>query len=189
MTEQNYALTSQKCDIPKEPIYCHDEYYVSELHLCTLCNKEFSKDIRYCSLVHCEFCGNTNLRTMPSRISTDPVFVLIHTLFALMLVYLYFNVESGPFGASFALIGVMLYLIVLSAFLMSRNKSSKHYCKDCSTVARIINDVVVAEYETVPEKKKVIQKKEPKLRHLKEIIMIFGSVGSVASLVLILAPK
>ena len=126
---------------------------------------------------------------MPSRIFTDPIFVLIHTLLALVLVYLYFNIESGPFGASFALIGIMLYLMALFAFLMSRDRSSKHYCRDCNTVTRIINKVDVAEYETVPEKKKVIQKKEPRLRHLKEIIMIFGSVGSVASLVLILAPK
>ena len=48
----------------------------------------------------------------------------------------------------------MFYLMALFAFLMFWDRSSKHYCKDCSTVTKIINNVDVAKYETVPEKRK-----------------------------------
>ena len=54
---------------------------------------------------------------------------------------------------------------------------------------RTVTDVDVAEYETMPEKKRTVQRQGPKRRYLREIIMVSGSVGSVISLILILVPK
>ena len=119
----------------------------------------------------------------------DPIFVLIHTLLALVLVYSYFGVESVPFDANLALTGVVFYPIVLIFFLMNRDGRPQHYCKDCRTVTRTVTDVNIAEYETAPERKKTVQRQGPKRWHLREIIMVSGSVGSVISLVLILVPK
>ena len=140
-------------------------------------------------MVHCTFCGNTNLKIIPASIFKDPIFVLIHTLLALVLVYSYFGVESESSSTALALIGIVFYPIVLISFLMNRDGRPQHYCKDCRTVIGTVTDVAVAEYETMPERKKTVQRQGPKRRYLREIIMVSGSVGSVISLILILVPK
>ena len=139
--------------------------------------------------MHCTFCGNTNLKTIPASIFKDPIFVLIHTLLALVLVYSYFGVESESSGTTLALTGIVFYSIVLIFFLMNRDGRPQHHCKDCRTVIRTVTDVDVAEYETMPERKRTAQRQGPKRRYLREIITISGSVGSVISLILILVPK
>ena len=139
--------------------------------------------------MHCTFCGNTNLKTIPASIFKDPIFVLIHTLLALVLVYSYFGVESESSSITLALTGIVFYSIVLIFFLMNRDGRPQHHCKDCRTVIRTVTDVDVAEYETMPERKRTVQRQGPKRRYLREIIMVSGSVGSVISLILILVPK
>ena len=139
--------------------------------------------------MHCTFCGNTNLKTISASIFKDPIFALIHTLLALVLVYSYFGVESESSSIALALIGIVSYPIVLISFLMNRDGRPQHHCKDCRTVIRTATDVDVAEYETMPERKKTVQRQGPKRRYLREIIMVSGSVGSVISLILILVPK
>ena len=57
--------------------------------------------------MHCTFCGNTNLKTIPASIFKDPIFVLIHTLLALVLVYSYFGVESESSSITLALTGIV----------------------------------------------------------------------------------
>ena len=73
---------------------------------------------------------------------------------------------------------------------MNWDRRQQYHCKDCITVAKIVTDVDVAEYKTVPERKKAVQRQGPTAqRHLREIITISGSVGSVVCLVLVLVPK
>ena len=140
--------------------------------------------------MHCTFCGNTNLKTIPASLFKNPIFVLIHTLLALALVYFYFRIESGSFETDFIIFGIFFYSTALIFFLMHWDKRPQYHCKDCITVTKIVTDVDVAEYKTVPERKKAVQRQGPTAqRHLRDIIMISGSVGSVVGLILVLVPK
>ena len=140
-------------------------------------------------MVHCKFCGNTNLKTIQVKIFKDPIFVLIHTLLALLAVYLYFKVNSESLGVSLAMFGIIFYVFALIIFLMYWDRSPEYFCKDCGTLTRIVTDVNIAEYEAMPERKKIVQRQEPKQRHLKEVVTITGSVGSVVSLIIVLVSK
>jgi len=160
-----------------------------ELYLCSLCNKEFPKEVNECSLEHCKFCGNTSLEVVPMKIIKDPVFILMNTLLALVLVYAFFNKDENSSGAIAIFAGVT-YIFGLVFYLIAVDKRSNYYCKNCRTMLRsVITNVEVGEYESKPENKQIIQSSIPKTHPAKDIIMIVGSVGSVVSAIVILMPK
>ena len=138
--------------------------------------------------MHCRFCGNTNLKTIQDKIFREPIFVTVHTLFALLVVYWYFVPDPASFSG-LGMLSVFFYVISLAYFFMFWNKNSNYFCKDCGTLTEAETNVEVAEYDTVPKKNDITQRKGLKQRHLKEVIMIAGSIGSVAGFILVLMPK
>ena len=158
-----------------------------KLYLCSLCNKEYPNNVESCTLEHCKFCGETSLEMITPKIIRDPIFILINTLFALLAVYVFFNKDDDNIGMLF-MFGVFLYAMGLGIFLGATDRRSLYYCKNCRTTFRTpLTKVTVGEYETKPEKKEIIQSMVvPKTHRAKEIIVILGSIGSVAGLIFIL---
>ena len=124
------------------------------------------------------------MKIITARMFKDPVFILIHTLFALALVYSYFNEGLESFS-SLPILAGMAYIVVLSMFLMFWNKNSDYYCNDCKTMTVIVTNIEIAEYEAMPKRKMNSREQEPKQRRKKmfETLMIFGSVASVVGLI------
>jgi len=156
------------------------------LYLCSLCNKEYPANIEKCPLDHCKFCGDTNLEIVTSKIIKDPIFILINTLFAMLMVYAFFNQENENVSLLF-MFGVVMYVFGLAMYLGVADRRSNYYCKKCRTTLRTaLVDVEIGQFDTKPEKKEIIQSSiVPKTHHVKELIMIIGSAGSVLGVFLI----
>lgn len=159
------------------------------MYLCSLCNKEFPKGVGQCTLEHCIFCGNTSLEVIPAKIVKDPVFILMNTLLAIVVIYSYFNKDESSTGLLMIFFG-MIYVVGMGLYLVERDKKPNYYCKNCRTVLKnVLTNVEIGEYENKPEKKEIIQSSIPKSHQLRDIIMIAGSVGSVISVIVIFMPK
>jgi len=161
------------------------------MHLCSLCNKEYPSNVETCPLEHCQFCGDTNMEIIPSKIVKDPIFILINTLFALLLVYSYFNQDQGDSVGYLLFFGVFIYVFGLAMYLGVMDRRPNYFCKNCRTTLKsIITKVKIGEFENRPVKKQNIQSPRiKKSHHIKEIIMIIGSIGSVITFILFLIPK
>jgi len=153
------------------------------MYLCSLCNREYPSNIEKCPLEHCKFCGDTSLEMVPPKIVKDPIFILINTLFAMLIVYAFFNQEIESIG-TVVIFGVGMYAVFLGIYLGAFDRRSNYYCKNCKTSLRsLLIDVQIGEYDNKPEKKEIIQSSIiPKTHHAKELIMLIGSIGSVLSI-------
>ena len=162
------------------------QYSHLTLYLCSLCNKEYPPNIEKCPLDHCKFCGDTSLEIVPVKIVKDPIFLLINTLFGMLIVFAFFNQEIENIGGLFAG-GVFMYVFGLAMYLGVSDRRSNYYCKNCRTTIRTaLVDAQIGEYVVKPEKKETIQSPVIlKTHHAKELIMILGSAGSILSIFLI----
>ncbi len=159
------------------------------MYYCSLCNKEYPKNVSKCVLDHCKFCGDTSLEVSSRKITNDSIFIIINTLFALLIVNGLLN-TTFEYSLVSIIIGAIVYIIGMSTYLYYVDRKTRYYCKNCKTVLNaILTDVVVGEYEQKPEVKEIIQGTQSKKSHLKEIIMILGSLGSVISVIIILLPR
>jgi len=126
------------------------------------------------------------LEIISAKIFKDPIFILINTLFAILLVYAFFNQENENIG-SLLIFGGVAYIFGLGMYLGIYDKRSNYYCKNCRTTLRsALVNVQVGEFDNKPEKKEIIQSSAiSKTHHVKELIMIIGSIGSVLGIFLI----
>jgi len=123
------------------------------LYLCSLCNREYPKNIEKCPLDHCKFCGDTSLEIVPAKIFKDPIFILINTLFGMLIVFVYFNQEIENIGSLFVG-GMVMYVFGLAMYLGVADRRSNYYCKKCRTTLRVaLVDVEIGQFDTKPEKK------------------------------------
>lgn len=155
------------------------------MYLCSLCNNEYPENVEKCPLEHCRFCGDTSLEIVSAKIFRDPIFILINTLFAMLVVWSAFNREYGS-SENLLVMGVFFYIIGLAAYISAMDRRSVYNCKNCRTIVKNpLTDVEIGKFDQKPVKKEVIQNPLiPKTHHVKEIIMIVGSIGSIAGLVL-----
>ena len=119
----------------------------------------------------------------------DPVFILINSLFSMLIINGIFNKEFEYIPQSIG-VGTALYIFGLYVYLYFVDKNTRYYCKNCkSVVSEVLTDITVGEYAQKPELKRVSQEPIPPKRYLKETIMILGAIGSVASIIVILIPR